>query len=154
MHKTCIVVMVSMTTVNCRLPVCRDERCYQGRRWRTCITMLALFITTRKNYTIEAFTLLYQHDYSLPPKLAEELIWSRFVNTRGMQGRNIPLDLHQEPCKTCLGANKRGEGIVRSSKIVGTMDAVLSTFDEDNCVSDVSGVHKQPSYQKDIQIVT
>ena len=153
-----------LLTVGCLYVEMRDaikegdgERVLQCWRY-----LLPLFHNSgRKNYTIEAFTLLYQHDYSLPPKLAEELIWSRFVNTRGMQGRNIPLDLHQEHlnriCKTCiecLGANKRGETIVRSSKIVGTIDAVLTAFDKDNCVSDVSGVYKQPSHQKDLQIVT
>lgn len=115
----------------------------------------------RRNYTIEAFTLLFQHDYSLPPKLVEQLIWSRFVNTRGVQGRNIPLDLHQEHlnrvCKTCienLGANKRGEAVVRCSKIVGTIDAVLTGFDDNNSVSVTSGSHKNPSWEEDLRLLT
>lgn len=87
--------------------------------------MMAIYLplfqnSGRTNYTIEAFKLLYQYDYGLAPKHAEQLIWSHFVNTEGVQGKNIPLDLHQEHlnriCKTCiegLAASKREEAIVR-----------------------------------------
>ena len=114
-----------------------------------------------RNYTIEAFTLLFQYNYSLPPKLAEQLIWSRFVNRRGVQRRNIPLDLHQEHLnivrKTCienLGANKTGEAVVRCSKIVRAIDAVLTRFDDNNSVSVTSGSHKKPSWEEDLRLLT
>ena len=59
--------------------------------------MLPLFISSgRKNYAIEALNLLVQHDFSLPPHQAAELIWGRFINTTGLPGRNIPNDLHME----------------------------------------------------------
>ncbi len=62
------------------------------RCWRY---MLPMFISSgRKNYAIEAFNLLLQHDFSLPPRQAAKLIWGRFVNTSGLPGRNISNDLH------------------------------------------------------------
>ena len=86
----------------------------------------------QKNYTIEAFKLLYQYYYGLPPRHAQQLLWSRFINTRGIHGKNIPMDLHQEHlnrvCKTsieALGPNKRGEGIVRCSKALARHHAII-----------------------------
>ena len=62
----------------------------------------------RKNYTIEAFKLLYQYYYGLPPRQAQQLLWSRFINTQGIHGKNIPMELHQEHlnrvCKTSIEA--------------------------------------------------
>ena len=54
----------------------------------------------RTNYTIEAL------QYGLPPRLAEQLMWSQSVNTHGVQGKTIPLGFHQEHlnhiCKTSI----------------------------------------------------
>ena len=121
--------------------------------------MLPLFrFTQHKNYCIEAFNLLCQYSFRLPPRQAEELIWSRFINTHGVPGRNIPLDLHLEHlnrlCKTSiahLGPNKMEEGIVRCSNILGTIQAVLDIFDNDNDVLSPSGSYHRASFKKDLQ---
>ncbi len=56
--------------------------------------MLILFKATgRKNYAIEALTLLSQYHILLPCNLAEQLKWSRFINVRGLLGHNISCDL-------------------------------------------------------------
>ena len=34
--------------------------------------------------------------HSLPPTLAHQLQWGRFINTKGGMGNNIPCDLHNE----------------------------------------------------------
>ena len=114
----------------------------------------------RKNYTIEAFKLLYQYQYGLPPRQAQQLIWNRFVNTQGVRGKNIPLDLHQEHlnriCKTsiaCLGANKSEDAIARCGKALGTMHRLLEQFDGDNAVGDAGGAHQKPSYKRDLNII-
>ena len=49
----------------------------------------------RKNYSIEALTLIVQY-LTLPPRQREQLIWSRFVNTKGRPGGNKASDLHME----------------------------------------------------------
>lgn len=57
--------------------------------------MLLFFkATDRKNYAIEAFTLLSQYYHLLPPNIVEQLKWSRFVNTHGIPGTNVSCDLH------------------------------------------------------------
>ena len=82
------------------------------------------------------------------------------MNTQGVQGENIPLDLHLEHlnriCKTSiehLGANKTDDAIVRCGKALGTMYRLLEKFDKDNSVSDVSGAHLKPSYKRDLTII-
>ncbi len=49
-----------------------------------------------ENYAIEALNLLLQHDFTLSPRQAAELIWSRCINVRGQPGNNIPNDLHPQ----------------------------------------------------------
>ena len=65
----------------------------------------------RKNYSLEALNLLSQQ-LTLSPREAQQLVWSRFVNTHGRSGCNKPCDLEMEhlnrSCKTAvaaLGAN-------------------------------------------------
>ena len=79
----------------------------------------------RKNYSIETLNLLFHHDFILTERQAEELIWSRFINTHGCPGRNIPKDLHCEHlnrlCKTAvegLGSNKVEESISRVQRLL------------------------------------
>ena len=65
----------------------------------------------RKNYSSEALTLLCQYHFLLSPRLAQQLLQSRFINTHGWPGHNIPCDLHMEhvyrPCKTAV-SNLKG----------------------------------------------
>ncbi len=90
----------------------------------------------RNNYALESLDLLFQHDFSLSPRLAADLIWGRFVNVQGLPGRNIPNDLHMKHLskllKTSLqglGANKTEKVIIKSSKVLGVIDPVLANFD-------------------------
>ena len=112
----------------------------------------------RKNYAIETLTLLLQHDYILSERQANELIWTRFVKTRGSPGSNIPNDLHCEHfnrlCKTAvkgLGANKTEECIQIVAKAIGTLDPVLNNFDTENMVSATSTSHKVSGMEKDMK---
>ena len=128
------------------------------RCWRY---MLPMFVSSgRKNYAIEAFNLLLQHDFSLPPRQAAELIWGRFINTTGLQGRNIPNDLHLEHLnrmvKTAiqnLRSNKTEAAITRVGKVLRILHPLLHNFDEENGVSSPSGKHSKPKEDKDINIL-
>ena len=52
--------------------------------------LLPIFFGTGKtNYSCEVLNMLH-HELTLPPRLANQLLWSRFVNTHGAPGRNIP----------------------------------------------------------------
>ncbi len=59
--------------------------------------LLPIFKATgRKNYSIEALIIQLQRRYFLSERQAAQLVWSRFVNTRGRRGCNILCDLHLE----------------------------------------------------------
>ena len=123
--------------------------------------MLPMFHSSgRKNYAIESVNLLFQHDFSLSPRQAAELVWSRFINTQGHPGKNIPNDLHMEHLnrlvKTAmkgLGANKTEKAITTVGEVLGVLGPVLENFDEDNQVAPDSGSHKMASVRKDMAIL-
>ena len=123
--------------------------------------LIAYFRATgHKNYAIEAFTLLAQHYYFLPPQLAQQLLWSRFVNTQGRRGHNIAADLHMEHlnriCKDAvnhLGANKTPAAIVRAGKAIGTIDKVMQQFDTIHAIKNTSAYHTQRDMSRDVSTV-
>lgn len=123
--------------------------------------LLPLFKSSgRKNYSVEVLNMLCQYKYEFTPRQAQELIWSRFINTHGAPGRNIPEDLHQEHlnrvCKDAirgLRANKVDAAITRIGRALGTISPVLDQFDDQNNVTKLSGAHKAPSAEKDRDII-
>ena len=123
--------------------------------------LLPIFVNSgRKNYSIEALLLLCQHEYLLPPQQAKRLLYSRFVNTRGIQGRNIPADLHNEhlnkACKNAiggLGSNLSTERIQMVGRSLGTLVPILDSFDIENNVSKSYGQHAPVSSEEDITIL-
>ena len=65
-----------------------------------------------------------------------QLVWSRCINTRGIQGKNIPSDLFMEHlnrvCKEVvltLGSNKTLEAMKRVGKCVGAINDLLEDYD-------------------------
>lgn len=128
------------------------------RCWRY---FLPLFCASHSfNYSCEALYFLHQHLYALSPRLSCQLIWGRFVNVRGIRGRNIPLDLHMEHLNRLakdgiqnLKSNKTSSSIFRVGRAIGTISPLLRHFDEDNSVSSHSSRHRKPSAEKDISIV-
>lgn len=131
----------------------RDTRC-----WRYLLPMF--YSSGRKNYALESLNLLFQHDYSLSPRQAAELSWSRFVNVHGLPGKNIPNDLHMEHLnrviKTSLkglGANKTEKAITTVGEVLGVVGPILDTFDAENNVSHVAGTHRVANINKDMTIL-
>ena len=122
----------------------------------------------RSNYSNEALVLLSQYYVTLPPYLAEKLIWSRFINLHGLPGHNISCDLHMEhlfiglfmcfnrtakAAIQCLGANKSKKAIIRVGKSPGSLLKVLNHFDRENKVELTSGHHTQKKASKDLATV-
>ena len=110
----------------------------------------------RKNYANEALLFLTQHDFILSPRMAEQMLWSRFVNIRGVPGGNIPADLHNEHlnrnCKEAikaLGSNKTIYGVIRTGKALGTLSPTLLQFDKDNGIGATSGRHTRACTDQD-----
>ena len=77
----------------------------------------------------ESLILLMQHDYILSQRqAAAELLWSRFINTHGRQGKNFPNDLYCEHlnhvCKDAihlLCANDKEKAVIQVSRALGIM---------------------------------
>lgn len=122
--------------------------------------LLIFKASKRKNYAIEAFTLLVQYYLVLPPRLAEQLKWSRFINVHGLPGHNISCDLHMEHlnrlAKTAvegLGANKSNKAIIRVGKTIGTLSAATENFNLQHNLPAASGSHSQKSSEKDLKKV-
>ena len=114
----------------------------------------------RKNYAIEALTMLTQYHITLPPRLAEQLKWSRFINTHSTTAHNISCDLHMEHMNKIakvaidgLRANKSEKAITRVGKAIGTMTSTLDNFDTINDVPEESGAHSMKSNEKDLHKV-
>ena len=104
--------------------------------------------------------MLAQFYYKLTPREAQELIWSRFVNTHSTPGYNIPEDLHQEhlnrvikDCIKGLAANKTAAAVTKVGKALGALYPMLGNYDEDNSVTNPSGRHKVPNWDKDHNLV-
>ena len=128
------------------------------RCWR--YLFLLFRCSGRKNYTIEAFRMLYNYHFVLSPRQAHQLIWSRFVNTSGLQGRNVACDLHMEHLnRTCkdamsgLGANKTPKAITRIGKCIGVLKSVLESYDDSISVPQQSDSHSSPPSQKDRDLI-
>ncbi len=122
--------------------------------------MLIFKATKHKNYALEALTMLTQYFVILPPNLAEQLKWSRFVNVHGYSGCNISADLYMEHMnrvvKTVisgLGANKTEKAIIRAGKSVGLLSDILAAYDDEAGVSLISGKHTEKSVVKDLHLI-
>ena len=105
------------------------------RMWK--YLLLIFRATAHTNYAMEALTLLLQSCIILPPNLAEQVKWCRFVNVHGQCGRNISCDLHMEHLnrvvKTAiegLGANKTEKAVQRVGKCVGKFIKIMDAYDE------------------------
>ena len=92
--------------------------------------------------------------------LTKQLLHSRFVNTRGIQERNIPADLHYEhlnkACKNSIGgfgSNLSTERIQMVGRSLGTLVPILDSFDIEKNVSKSYGQHAPVSSEEDITIL-
>ena len=111
--------------------------------------MLLFKANGRKNYAIEALTLLSQYHTILPSYLGEQLKWSCFVNVHGLPGHNISSGLHMEHLNRMvnvsiegLGVNKSEKAIKRVAKAIGVLAEATSSFDLE--VGVISGTPTNP----------
>lgn len=128
------------------------------RCWRL---LLPLFKSAnRKNYALEALNLLWQYNVVLSPREKMQLVWSRFVNTKGKPGCNVACDMHMEhmnrACKDILhhlGANISNQSIVRAGKCIGPITKVTERFDSETNIASTLSSHSAASMQKDLSTI-
>ena len=128
------------------------------RCWRL---MLPHFKSSgRTKYSLEALRLQFQVCAVLSPQLAHQVLWDRFVNTRGGPGRNIPCDLYNEHVVrlvkgviTSMGANLTEKALQRAARSVSTLHSICKQFDSESSVPVTTSAHSTRTDKKDIQKV-
>ena len=121
--------------------------------------MLLLFKASQsKNNAITAFNCFGQYYYYLSPQMAQQLLYSRFVNVHGREGFNFPCDLHMEHLNRIikdvlqhLGANKTEHAITRAIKHLHFISSLLHQFDVITRLKEVSTSHTQTTEGSDVE---
>lgn len=120
--------------------------------------LLLVFRASQKiKYSLEALLLLLQHDLLLPPRLKMQLKYSRFINTKGKEGKNISADLHLEHINKVVksamhsqSSNLTSTAIVRTGKCTGLLLKIAEQFDQTSNYHTLSDSHSDGKTAKDI----
>lgn len=131
--------------------------------------LLIFRVRGHRNYCKEAIIMLSQYHCLLSQRKAAQLKWSRFINTKGRRGKNIPCDLHLEHLNRRLkglitamhsnASNKSVESIYpcnainRAARSIGVLHHICNNFEMQNDVKGETDVHNPPSFMKDVEIV-
>lgn len=114
----------------------------------------------RKNYSKEALQLLVNYHFLFSDRLAEQLKWSRFINTTGLPGANKPCDLHMEHLNRQLKGSLRnlhsnigGRQITRAGKALGVVHDIETRFRSGVKAVKNSARHQRPSFEKDLELI-
>ena len=91
------------------------------RCWR--FFLLIFKSSKRMKYSLEAVKLLVG-THVLPPRLREQLIWSRFVNTKGKHRENKPCDLHMEHLNQTVKSVLGHEGSNLTPRMIHRIESV------------------------------
>ena len=129
-----------------------------GRRVLRCWTVMMLYFKAaqRVKYALEGFHLLAQIKALLPRRLAEEVMWNRFVNTSGMPGRNISLDFHMEHMNrrykdqmSRMGSNVSKKTLDALGQAFRHSEAISNNLRDSTHVHAPSGRHSVADTEKD-----
>ena len=110
------------------------------------------------NYSVEALTLLAQYTFLFSSQMAQQLLWSRTINTHGGPGMNKACDLHMEHLNreaknalAGLGSNITDKAVTRVGRCIGQLVPIAEQFDAVNKVHRPSGRHFRRSAQADME---
>ena len=111
-------------------------------------------------YCLEALHLIGAINATATERIAHELTWCRFINTRGVPGANMPVDLFMEHLNRTLndylhglGANVSEATIIQTSKSLCNLMTVSSHFDAISGIHPESIYHTSRCYGKDLKLV-
>ena len=146
------------------LEIFRMLRIYNGDGKRTCrlwkFLMLHFKTNGRTKYALEAFNLIAQINALLSPQLAHQLMWNRTCNTKGGQGKNKELYLHNEYINrvfkddvTTFRSNLTEHSIARRGHAIGPIMKIIEHFDKVLDKKKESGRHEMPSLEEDFNLV-
>ena len=111
-------------------------------------------------YCLETFQLLACVNATATSRIAHEVTWCRFVNSRGGAGNNIPVDLYMEHINCTLkdylhhlGANIGENTIVQTSKSLRGLMNIADQFDRTSGIHASSIYHTCKSSHKDFKAI-
>lgn len=115
-------------------------------------------IDGRTKYSFQSLHLLAQVNYLLPPPLAHELTWNRFVNTKGGVNTNVELDRHLEHLNKYAKADLAQyqgkiteKSVARCSRSYYKMQKILEKIDAQISVKRPSGRHSSVDWSDDVK---
>ena len=125
------------------------------------LLLLIFKATDKRNYAKEAAILLLQNRCFLSKRQSAQLVWSRFINTSGFIGCNIPTDLYMEHLNRRLKMMLKHSGsnviqpnaIVRAGKSVGFVHHICSTFESECGLRHSQGQHRRCPFLKDLKLI-
>ena len=128
-----------------------------GERVLTIWKYLMVIFQQMNHRNYEAALLLISYNFTSSEKVAAQLLTSRFVNTKGDEGCNMPCDLHLEHLNRRLKgtisrmeSNVQPSSIKRAAKAIGVVDEIRRSFSDELSVQTASDIHRKPSYTKDL----
>ena len=128
------------------------------RCWRLFLPHFKAY--NRTKYSIEALRLQFQISAVLSPQLAHQIMWDRFVNTKGGIGNNIPCDLYNEFVNKTIkqiianmGSNFTEKSLQRSARAVTTLRNICEKFDLESDVPMGTSAHKTKTDAQDVSKV-
>lgn len=128
------------------------------RLWK--YLMLEFRVTGHRNYAKEAELVLMSFHSTSSERVAAQMMTSRFVNTKGRVGCNIPCDLHLEHLNRRLKgiiarmeSNIKPGSLMRAAKAIGVVEDICKTFSTEMKRAEDSDKHKKPSYMKDFNLI-
>lgn len=129
------------------------------RCWKIFLLLFHCYKHTK--YAWEALKLQFQLA-SLPPSLAYQVKWGRFVNTRGGKGNNIPCDLFNEHLNKLfkeiiqnMDPNLTDKAMKRAARSVSALHEFIRIFDEQTHIPATSSAHTSRSDEDDVtQVVS
>lgn len=111
-------------------------------------------------HNVEALRLQFQVKAIVSPQLAHQILWDRFVNTRGGLGKNIQCDLYNQHVVrlikniiTSMGAYLTERALQRAARSVSTIHAVCKKFDQESGVPVTTSAHCTKEDRADIEKV-
>jgi L1 cell adhesion molecule like protein len=110
----------------------------------------------RRNYAKEVAITLVQFMFLTSERKAAQMMTTRFVNTKGRAGCNMPCDLHMEHYNRRLKgiirhlhSNIQPHSIVKAARSIGVVNDVCSLFESKTTGKADSGQHQKPGFSKD-----
>ena len=116
--------------------------------------------TGHRNYAKEGALLLIQYHFMASERVSMQILTSRFINTKGRTGCNLPCDLHLEHLNrrlkgvlTRMESNVKPSSVTRAARAIGVVDEICRSFGNEMGRQDDSDKHRKPSYIKDYKLI-